>query len=78
MLEVGSFVETLSNLSSLKELAFYESQVMDLILLNFKETATPESSFDVLCLLHVFSQFHKNDIWGDDPFRKSAENEFVE
>ena len=76
VLQIGNFVETLSDRSSLKELAFYEAQIQTLIENTFTENATTENAFDVLCLFHIFSQFHKNDIWGDDPFNK--ENEYLE
>ena len=78
VLQISDFVETLSDRSSLKELAFYELEIQSLIQLNFAEGVTTESSFNVLSLFYVFSQFHKNNVWADDPFNRGSENEYVE
>jgi len=78
VLQIGNFVESVVNHTSLKELAFHEVQMQDLIDKALAENTNVEIVFNPLCLFHIFSQFLKNEMFGDDPFRRAHENQFVE
>jgi len=60
LLEVGNFIETLSDRTTLKELAFYEPQIQSLVHLCLTDYSNPETSFNVLNLFYIFAQFQSN------------------